>query len=283
MIGMLFLYLIGSLTMHGSMQHAVPLHMHVSAPTAVIDTAPLISADTALVMEEDSGIIVYAKNPHKPHAIASITKLMTALVILENTVLQQTYVVPYSATAIEGRKAFLLAGEELTIADLLRATLIHSGNDAAITLAVGMSGSEAEFVRQMNLRAFYLGMKESSFANPHGLDHADNYSTAFDVALLAKKILEYDFVRTTVQRISATISGVDGARSYELETTNELLSSSFPVFGLKTGTTDAAGQSFVGLVKIEGKNYIIVILGSQDRFLDTKALIWALRSRGLQN
>ncbi len=278
MIGMLFLYLVGTLTLQTSMSYQPPLHLQVSSPAMIITAEPILSADAAIVMEESSGMVIYNKNAHNKHAIASLTKLMTSLLILENTVLQQSYIVPASAVALEGRKAGLFSGEELSIADLLRAALIHSGNDAAQTLAIGLDGSNAEFVKRMNLRAYYLGMKESLFANPHGLDHPDNYSSAFDVALLAKKILEFDFVRSTVQRTAADISDRSGAITHQLETTNELLSSDFPVYGLKTGTTDAAGQCFVGLIKIAGKNYIIVILGSENRFQDTKALIWALRN-----
>lgn len=279
MISMLFLYLVGNLTFQATMLDGHQLQMSVSAPPVAIERAPVLSAQAAVVMEESSGMVIFAKNPHEERAIASITKLMTALVMLENTVLQQTAIVPVSATTIEGRKAKLFAGEELTIADLLRAALIHSGNDAALTLAIALDGSVDTFAERMNLRAYYLGMRDSSFANPHGLDDPNNFSTAFDVALLAKKSLEYPFVRETVQRISLTISDTSGQFVHELETTNELLSSSFPVFGLKTGTTDEAGQCFVGLVKHQGKNYIVVVLGSEDRFLDTKALIWALRNR----
>lgn len=253
--------------------------MSVAAPEMRITTEPVLSADASLVMGQESGMILFAKNPKIKRPIASLTKLMTALVTLEDTSLEKTYQVPAEAAAIEGSSMQLVTGEKIQGAGLLKGLLINSGNDAAMTLALNIDKTVADFVERMNIRAHFLGMEDTHFANPHGLDHLDNYSTAFDIALLAKQLLQYQFVRDTTQKITDSVTDISGNFTHPLETTNELLKTTYPVFGLKTGTTEAAGQCFVGLIRLDGKNYIIVILGSENRFKDTKALIWALRNR----
>lgn len=252
----------------------------VPAPPPEEITANIeLSAESVLVMEIDSGVTVFEKNPGEKRAIASITKLMTALITLEEKILWETVSVPLEAAEIEGAQMHLLMGEKLQIGDLLQGLLIRSGNDAAVTLAFASAENIPAFVKKMNRKAHLLGLQNTSFANPHGLDDPEGYSTAHDVALLAKKILEYDFVRKTVLIRKIVVTDITGEFPHELKTTNKLLGTPFPIYGLKTGTTDEAGECFVGLTEVGGKEYLLVILGSESRFQDAKGLIWALEQR----
>jgi D-alanyl-D-alanine carboxypeptidase len=281
--GLLAIYLIGELFFGAAPAENIPpvpsLRLTVAAPAEPLTKTVELSAKAALIMEIDSGMVLYAKSADERLPVASLTKLMTALLILEQIALEATAVVPQAAAQVEGRKAYLAGGEELTVADLLRALLIHSANDAAVTLATRMSGTEAEFVTAMNRRAHFLGLKNTRFSNPHGLDQADHYASAFDITLIAKKLLDIPFARQTVQLRERTVTDTGGRFSHRLQTTNELLYSDFPVFGLKTGTTDQAGECFVGLVRVNGRKFLVTVLGSSDRFGDTKALIWALQNQ----
>lgn len=235
-----------------------------------------LSAESVLIVEMESGMPLYAKNAKEERAVASLTKLMTALLLLEQGNLSRTTFISQEAASIEGSQAKLLSGEELYLDDLLEALLIKSANDAAIAIAQAHSGNTEAFVQQMNHRAAVLGMEQTHYQNPHGLDELDHYSSAFDLSLLARKLLEYQQVRPIVGTPKAVITDTTGAFEHELQTTNELLLSPFPISGLKTGTTDEAGQCFIGLMPWKGKEYLIIVLGSENRFQDTKALIWAM-------
>lgn len=254
------------------------LNLQIPPPKQEITANVKISAQSALVMDLDSGMIIYKKDILKKRPIASLTKLMTALVVLERENIWSGAQVSKNAYEVKGAQMFLLEGEKISIANLLTGLLVRSANDAAVTLAEYTSGNESDFVKLMNRRALYLGLKKTHFSNPHGLDDPENYSTAFDVAMLAKTALNSDFIRETVQIRETVVQDITGEFQHTLKTTNELLFSPFPIVGLKTGTTDAAGQCYVGL--LQGKNgseYIIVILGSKDRFKDAKTLIWAIQ------
>lgn len=255
-----------------------PLELEVSSPPPIIHQSLEIQAKSALVMELSSGMVLYEKKSTEKRPIASLTKLMTALLVLESGDIWDTASVSLRASNTAGSQMHLLSGEKLLVADLLTGLLVPSANDAAIALAEHTGGTVEKFVEMMNRRALYLGLINTQYSNPHGLDQPGNYSTAFDVALLTKKLLESSFVRKVVQTKKITVDDVTGKFTHELKTTNELLFSPFPIYGVKTGTTDLAGQCFVGLTRVKGKEYIIVILGSTERFQDTKALVWALQN-----
>ena len=150
--------------------------------------APPVSAPSALVLEASTGDVAYAKQPDRRRAIASTTKLMTALLVLEQTKGSTVFRgARYRALPVES-KIDLRAGERMSVADLLRALLIESANDAAVTLAEGVSGSRSAFVAEMNKRAQELGLKNTHYSNPIGLDTAGNYSTARDLARLTLRL-----------------------------------------------------------------------------------------------
>jgi D-alanyl-D-alanine carboxypeptidase (penicillin-binding protein 5/6) len=177
--------------------------------------------------------------------MASTTKIMTALVVLERADLDDRYTVPAEAVTIGGSSARLEEGEQLSVRDLLTGLLVASGNDAAITLADGLAGSQAAFVAMMNARAEELGLEHTHFANAHGLDAPRHYSTVRDLVSLAKVAMENPVFRELVSSRRATIPGPNGVGTRDLLSENELLDIDPEADGVKTGMTDGAGYALV--------------------------------------
>lgn len=239
--------------------------------------APFVSAESILIMDLDSAMVLYEKNGYKSLPMASLTKIMTALIIVENTDLSSIVEISKGSGNTSGSTMKLLYGEKISVENLLYGLLMNSGNDAAIALSRYHSGSTVyEFVKTMNIRAQDLGLTKTHYSNPHGLDSESHYSSANDIAKLTKKLLSFPVIRKIVSTQKITVTSVDGLSSHTLVNTNQLLGGIYPIYGMKTGTTDQAGECLVLLVRSNGREYIIVILGSQDRYLDAKALLWKL-------
>jgi D-alanyl-D-alanine carboxypeptidase len=198
--------------------------------------------------------------------MASITKLMTALLALERSDLGDRVVVSQDALVGESTMG-LQAGEVVTVEDLLWGLLLNSGNDAAVALAEHVAGSVPAFVAMMNTRAAELGLANTHFSNPHGMDAPDHYGSAYDLWRLAEKALAYPKFREIVATRSKTVAG------HPLWNRNELLGTYPGADGVKTGTTDLAGQSLVASATREGHRALAVILGSSDRYADARALL----------
>ncbi len=241
---------------------------------------PDIQAKAALVMDYDTGLVLYEKNIHEPLAMASLTKIMTAILILEDHELSEVVTVPSSYSDLEGVRIWLSRGEKLTVYDLLKALLIRSAGDAAMALAEHHSGSVEAFVDAMNHRAKELNLIHTQFKNPVGLDDDGHYSSAYDLAILSKYALRFPAFRTVVKMDEATITSVDNNFSHSFDSTNYLLNSYLDIQGVKTGTTDAAGQSLINLARNEnGREVIAVLLNSPSRFQENKSMIdWTFRS-----
>ena len=180
---------------------------------------PGISATAAILMDADSGRVLYERNADREMLIASTTKILTALVALREGDLSDTVTVSRHAANTEGSAMYLEAGEKLTLETLLYGLLLCSGNDAAVAIAEHIAGSEERFADRMNEMAAELGMEHSSFANPNGLDHPDHYSTARDMAILACAAMENE----TLVRIASTRSVTIGGRT--MTNHNKLLAS----------------------------------------------------------
>lgn len=241
--------------------------------------APSIQASAYVVMDLRSGKMLSEKNVGERKSIGSITKLITALILLDENNLNDIVTVPESATKIEGSRIWLASGEKITVRDLLSGLLIHSGNDAAYTLAIFNAGSVEKFVEKMNEKAKKLGLSRTHFGNPAGFDHANNYSTAEDIALLGSYAYRNSFIRHTVGISKTTVSSVNGKFKHELENTNVLLIRDPRFKGLKTGHTLEAGYSFVGVATLPENNasLLTVVLDSPDRFKESTALVnWAV-------
>ena len=226
-----------------------------------------LSASCAVVMDGDSGRVLYEQNAREPRAIASITKLMTALVALESGHGPEERVeIAPEWTGAEGSSLYLKPGETLTLETLLYGLLLRSGNDAALAVAGYCGGSVEAFVEQMNRKAEELGMEHTHFANPNGLSAEGHYSTAYDMALLARACLEQDTLAEIVSTRSITREG----RSFTNH--NKLLWRCPGCIGLKTGYTEEAGRTLVSAAEREGTTLICVTLHAPDDWRDHMAL-----------
>jgi D-alanyl-D-alanine carboxypeptidase (penicillin-binding protein 5/6) len=257
---------------------AAGLALALAPGARAADPPPPVSAPSALVVEGSTADVAYAKQPDRRRAIASATKLMTALLTLErsrpSTVLRA---VRYRALPAES-KINLQPGEAMTVADLMRGLLIESANDAAATLATRIGGSEPAFVRAMNERAKKLGLRGTHYENPIGLDDPQNYSTARDLVRLTLRLRAFEFFRRTVAREQVTLRS--GARPRTLENRNGLVR--LPVVtGVKTGHTQQAGYVLIGSARKHGIVLISAVLGAPSvsaRETDTRKLFaWAFK------
>lgn len=241
-----------------------------------------IEAKAALVMDLDTGIILYSKNPESKLAMASLTKIMTAIIILENHDMNEIVVVKddYNQVSNLGVRVWLQQYEKITVGDLLKATLIPSAGDAVMALAKYHSGSVEAFVDEMNKRAKELNLKNTHFINPIGIDADNHYSDVFDLAILSKYALNFPEFRKIIKLKSATIHAINSNISHELKNTNKLLDTNIDVRGIKTGTTDNAGESLINLAYNKNKDGIIVVLlNSPNRFKEARNLIeWTFNS-----
>jgi len=236
---------------------------------------PVIDAAAISIIDAQTATVLYAKNANDRRAVASVTKLMTALVAVDKLKTDQVITIDSEDTAIEPVVMNLVEGENITVGDLLKGLLIPSANDAALTLArVAGGGSVDNFVEQMNIKAQDMGLKNSHFANPHGLDQDGLYSSAADLALIAKNALANPTIAEIVGTKETTVTSIDGSISHNLKNTNQLLDSYLSVYGVKTGLTDNAGQVLITAASNKDNEKIIcVVLGSNDRFQDSKSLI----------
>jgi D-alanyl-D-alanine carboxypeptidase (penicillin-binding protein 5/6) len=235
---------------------------------------PAVRAPAAIVVDATTGAVLYAKHPDSRRSIASTTKLMTAFLALRSTRQDQLLTaVPYAAQAEESTLG-LVAGERMTVHDLMRALLLESANDAAATLAQDIAGSRAAFVRRMNAEARALGLRGTSYANPIGLDDPDNYSTARDLATLARTLLRNPTFASIVDLPRARLAS--GAHPRVILNRNQLVRSEPFVDGVKTGHTGQAGYVLVGAARRGGAQVVSVVLGEPSeaaRDADSLALL----------
>lgn len=224
------------------------------------------SATSAILVDVDSGRVLYEQNADKQMLIASTTKIMTALVAIREGALSETVTVSREAAYTEGSSMYLKEGEELTLETLLYGLMLCSGNDAAVAIAEHIGGSQEGFARLMNETARELGMESSSFANPNGLDHENHYSTARDMAVLACAAMENE----TLVRIVSTRSVTIGGRT--MTNHNKLLSYMDDCIGLKTGYTKAAGRTLVSCAERNGQRLVAVTLQDGNDWADHQAL-----------
>lgn len=241
-----------------------------------------LNARASIILDLDSGRILYARNAGSHLPMASITKIMTALVVLDHfgDRLDEVITVPREGLAVTGSRMYLEAGEKITAHNLLRGMLIESANDAAMTFAYEIAGSPDKFAGLMNAKAAELGLKDTNFANPIGFDGPSHYSTAMDLAHLTKVALANKTFSDIVSISKLTVKDVSGKKVHNLVTTNKLLDQYKNVVGVKTGTTTEAGESLVASVLGDSnQKVVVVLLDSPNRFEEGKrALDWALTS-----
>lgn len=236
-----------------------------------------ISATSALVIDYQSGKILYAKNANRPLPIASLTKVMTALIALETVPLDQKMIVSHQATQIGETTMNLEAGEKLSLEELLYGVMMVSGNDAATTIAENITGRIPLFINLMNKKASLLGLKNTKFYNPHGLDedtNPPNQSTVYELAILTYYALD-KFPQLTKIAGTDEIIIADNGDHHQYYLINNLgLERTYPgLVGLKPGFTDLAGYCLIGLAENEEKEVLVVFLGSENLKSDLVSLL----------
>lgn len=226
-----------------------------------------VSARSAIVIDVDSGRVLYEKNADDKSLIASTTKIMTGLIVCEQCNVLDRFEIPQEAVGIEGSSMYLRAGEVLTVQELLYGLLLSSGNDAAVALAIYCGGTVEGFVAQMNDRARRLGMTGTNFQNPNGLDQEEHYSTARDMALLAACAMKNAIFSKTVSTKTVRI----GERT--LVNHNKLLWRYSGADGVKTGYTRSAGRVLVSSAVRDGRRLVAVTINAPDDWNDHAALL----------
>lgn len=232
-----------------------------------------ISAEKAILIDGETGRVLYEKNPDSQSLIASTTKIMTALVVCEQCNVLDRMRIPQEAVGIEGSSMYLQAGEVLTIQELLYGLMLQSGNDAAVALAIYCGGTVEGFAELMNDKARALGMSGTHFVNPNGLDAPGHYSTARDLAILGA----YAMQNPVFARTASTKTVKVGQR--HLTNHNKLLWRVEGANGIKTGYTKAAGRILVSGAKRQGRQLIAVTINAHDDWNDHAKLL----EQGFQN
>lgn len=228
-----------------------------------------VSAKNAVLIEESTGRILFEKQAHEKKPVASITKLMTAIVAIEQGQLDDVVPASDRALQVEGSSIYLQKNEKMVLEDLLYGLMLRSGNDAAVAIAEHVGGSVEGFVLLMNEKARYLGMTNTHFANPHGLDEDGHYSSAYDIAILMKYAMENE----TFQKISGTKDYQSENRTYKWKNKNKLLTSLYPFSTAgKTGFTSKAGRTLVTTAEKDTLSLITVTLDAPDDWNDHTAL-----------
>lgn len=244
-------------------------------PKKTTDTpASSVSAASAIVIDADSQVVLYQKNQQVRFPPASTTKIMTALIGMDNFALEDILVVPEITT--EGVKIGLKSQEKLSFESLLYGLLLNSANDAAETIAKNAPGGYDAFVLAMNRKAKELNLTNTHFVDVTGIAFENHYTTAIDLARLASMALKNQTFAKIVATRQKTVSDISGEHVYNLENLNKLLSEVAGAEGIKTGYTEEAGQVLVAAAIRDKHTIITVVLKSEDRFLDSKNLLeWA--------
>ncbi|HHX25044.1 MAG TPA: D-alanyl-D-alanine carboxypeptidase [Firmicutes bacterium] len=236
---------------------------------------PYVTARSAVLIEATTGTVVYGKNERMRMHPASTTKIMTALLAIELGDTESTVLVSGKAAGIVGSSLWLRKGQKMKLGDLIRGTMLKSGNDGCVAIAEHIAGSEKDFVRMMNVKARKLGAMNTRFGNPHGLTEPNHYSTAFDLALMARYGLKYPLFADIVSTREAEVTLTQGEseEKRKLANTNWLLWSFEGADGVKTGTTAAAGYCLVASATRNGVQFISVVLDSDARWSDSARLL----------
>lgn len=230
-----------------------------------------INARSCIVLDRASKRILYGKNENNKVKMASTTKIMTATIIIENCDLNQTVEISKKAAGTGGSRLGLKTGDKITIRDLLYGLMLSSGNDAAVALAENCSGSIQNFCNLMNKKAEELGLNNSHFETPHGLDSDNHYTTAYELALLSDYALKNEIFLNIVSTKNYTVK-INGY-SKNLSNTNELLGNLLGVYGIKTGFTNGANRCLVTACKRDNIDIICVVLGCDTKKFRTQDTI----------
>ncbi|MEA1937398.1 MAG: D-alanyl-D-alanine carboxypeptidase family protein [Patescibacteria group bacterium] len=242
-----------------------------------------VKAKSAIVLDAKTGAVLYSKNSDEDLPIASLTKIMTALVILDNVDLNAEVIISRNAFNTGGSKNGLAVGEKISVENLLRVMLVNSNNIAAVALAEHTSGSADNFSVLMNEKANLIGLENTEFFNPSGLDGKENnnISTAYEMARLVDYALEKPLIWEILRIQKITVASINGKIEHRLKNTNLLLGKLKNIVGGKTGLTNDAGQCLILIIGDPKNNHriISVVLNAEDRFSETEKLVkWIFKS-----
>lgn len=251
--------------------HIPPLPTHLY-PVADGVAAPPITSEAVIIQDADTKTLIFAKNPDTNLMPASTTKIMTALVALDHYSLTDQLTIHREDRAV-GSSMKLVQGEVLTVQSLLYGLLVASANDAALALADSYPGGYDAFISAMNQKAKEYHLESTNYVNVSGVENYSHLTSARDLAVLAAEAVKQPVINSIMQTQNITVTDVTGTISHELVSTNQLLGRVEGVLGLKTGWTEAAGECLVTYVSREGRNLVIVVLNSRDRFGETTKLI----------
>lgn len=241
-----------------------------------VPNAPHPTAPSWMVYDANAGAILASRNSNDERAIASVTKIMTGLLVMEYGHLDELVTVSEKAAATGEKEINLVAGEQVTVEQLFKAMMIHSANDAATALAEHIGGSVDGFVDLMNSRAADLGLEHTSFANPHGLDASNHYSSARDLVVIAREAMAHPLFAETVRSRSYVFPPAPDGTTRIAQTTNLMLGDYEGMAGIKTGFTFRALLTFVAAAERDGRMIYVVVLGSEGRrqhFADAELLL----------
>lgn len=238
---------------------------------------PRLTAERWIVYDADADVVLASWNANDRAPMASVTKVMTSIIVLENADLNEVVTVPTFATNARGSVAGLVAGEQWTVGDLMIAMMVRSGNDAALTLGHHVGGGSTDaFVALMNEKAAELGMDDTHFANPAGLDAEDHYSTAQDLLTLIIASQDYPDIQRLGRIKTVTMQPDPEGRERVFNNTNKLIGAFPGTIGLKTGDTPWADKVLLGVTERAGRTIYSVVMHSDDHFADTRELVeWA--------
>lgn len=237
------------------------------------DNTPLLSAQSAVLIDAHSGRVLFEKNARTRMGMASTTKIMTALTVLRLAELTDTVSIPREAVGTEGSSVYLCEGEKMTVEQLLYALLLASANDAAVALAIFCAGSVDAFAEHMNAYARELGLSDTHFTNPHGLYDEAHYTTAYDLAIITQSALEVDVLRQIVSTKKTTLP-FEGENDRRLVVNhNKLLRTYEGAIGVKTGFTKKTGRCLVSAAEREGLTLIVVTLNAPNDWQDHTNLL----------
>jgi len=246
----------------------------VAAPEQVYNlAAPVLTAKSALAIDLNSETLLYSKNLNENLPIASLTKLMTALVVLKHANPDDIVTVDKKDTDVVGVNIGLVPGEQLTIHSLIKAMLIPSSNDAALILANHISGGSENFAVLMQHESLGMGLASSYYSNPVGWDTSGGFSNALDQIKVVKEVLKNPLLTEIVKTKEAHITSVDGKYIHKLTTTNKLLLENSEVTGLKTGFTTKALGNLIITAERDGRQIATIVLGSENREEDSRKLL----------
>ncbi len=242
------------------------------AQTADVEIVPAVTAEAAVVMNLNTGEVIYGKNEHERRPPASLTKVMTGYLLIKQADLQKPVTVSEQAASTGESSLNLKTGDILTVNNLLYGALMKSANDACVALAEETAGREETFAEWMNLQACLLGCSNTRFANSNGLPAKEHYSSAYDLAVMTRAAMQQDIFADIVQTQQYRVQWMDG-RQMLVRNTNRLLREYPGAIGVKTGTTNEAGQCLIAVAEKEGKRVAVVVLKSRNRFYDAVQLL----------